>query len=1712
MNEEQMQDEELVQDVPVPESVLNEVAPEQEFAVQEVLMPVRVKTKEELDILKQLDYIKQSASRGLGVENEFLGGTPDILLEAAQSEDKATAIRALQAIAISFDYTPAQRAAASQMAYDYGTSSGPDAPLIDKGASIVKYAAENELIEDGSIDERQDIVEAFRNGDAVRQTNIEMSLDSTRDLAVFREAVAKGGVRYGLSILTDITNARSKLISADTAAGFVPTTTELSTDNFYRQLSRVTPEIGVVLDKYGAIGSVIDRGRRDADILTAVSKLPEAKLIVLAEEVIKLMNDSTLDSVLDHVNADVVDILFRRIVDPKSGQYTLQDVMQAEGVGAAVGTAMRTPAAEWIGREIIRPAFAILDYLPALGVAKNIAVNSAKRILPQMKTTSRFMGIVRPKASTDVAMAAAQSDEAAVAMGYNSREDALLRMMPSERSFFESPDVAYNVQQKVVADGLFRKRMMEELYSVSHTPVNIADPERLVDGYMNEMKGGSIVPHTSYTSITAKDGVFEVNGVFGKTDTEGYKSAAEAAATTKNFFGNVPVVTIFRKRTTGQMIHPEDEAYKSLLKDAKKNPSEYDWWARIDVKQPTWSVESSVIADTSTNIVGRILSGNNVLSRNFTAGLSQLVSSDVLSKGTYAAGTSRFATTQFNKLLGLEGVAPKERQSLSAILYRQNRERDGVLLSSKQLREAGITSLDGQAAYFNIKITLDNVKRLVDNNFAESLTREGFKDVVGADGIRVGFGKPVASGTLKVDTSYNVRLVDAGKDYVITVTGSRLDSMAKKGFSLYENKIAQFAKRTSDEVDVETTHILVANNVKDAQVRNIMADGVVPYSLGYTPEIRTGRVAIEGTSESGRKHIIGFADTISEAKVVVDRLKADPKMAKKFPNGIGQNIYKGMTHDYQAVGKRETYENLNGLVYGQKGDEIQNFSGVNGDATMLDPLEAVEHMTSMLAQQWTKGRHIEYSEGLATSFANKWNLLKPNVSVARTVDDLVERSSLVGDEVTAHKQLTGYLMHIEAQRIAPDMVDRTASAAWSAAANWAAEKQIPFLGRLIEKAAIKQAQNPTNLLQAVTRFNYFTKIRTNPLKHRIMNISSALVNMANPTAMATGLKQRSAFNAAVDFMESTTLSTKQIDDALIPTAKQFGVSVTELKELVKAYREGGVYNAADNNILFRNSLETEAQLVEMRALNGSYKGGDKMAKLDAMWQNMNKALGELGDVAGEREAMLTTFLTQYNVLKGQKGFNIMSQAGKEQLVAKTMVLSGNMVSEGALAMQKGMFRAMFQFHSYSVKMYWNALAPSWLGGSRLLSPKDKYGMVATQLLMFGADAVVGARSAAASLASEWANDSTLSDQEKRDRNEFLVSSGVQRLVENGVIGMFLNNYLKSFYYAWDDKEQDGSEYADFDFAGFMSVTGGASIVENTFRNVMKGFGESALIMSSVGGTEGWWPAAKSAVGTMSTAYLGVNGKTPKNIMDSIMSIGRITGSAYRGEEPMWSPARATARATLEHTVAGARPFINLLVSKRYGQEIANGKPRNRAFEEGLNGQLKAFFGLQTLDEKEAYRLNEAMRNFNAKNYYGSSGYQMEMKKAARSYVDGIVKDLSYLATDTGDRAISLREATLERHGRLLASELASMDTVDAIEYEAAINQALDDAMSKESIEKTVIENALGMMGNDVASYKDFSYIKEIMGESTLIRQNPQALDSYIGFINKWVETTFGDYE
>jgi hypothetical protein len=519
-----------------------------------------------------------------------------------------------------------------------------------------------------------------------------------------------------------------------------------------------------------------------------------------------------------------------------------------------------------------------------------------------------------------------------------------------------------------------------------------------------------------------------------------------------------------------------------------------------------------------------------------------------------------------------------------------------------------------------------------------------------------------------------------------------------------------------------------------------------------------------------------------------------------------------------------------------------------------------------------------------------------------------------------------------------------------------------------------------------------------------------------------------------------------------------------------------------------------------------------MAKLDAMWQNMNKALGELGDVAGEREAMLTTFLTQYNVLKGQKGFNIMSQAGKEQLVAKTMVLSGNMVSEGALAMQKGMFRAMFQFHSYSVKMYWNALAPKWLGGSRLLSAKDKYGIVATQLLMFGADAVVGARSAATSLASSWANDSTLSDQEKRDRNEFLVSSGVQRLVENGVIGMFLNNYFKSFYYAWDDKEQDGSEYADFDFSSFMSVTGGASIVENTFRNVMKGFGESALIMSSVGGTEGWWPAAKMAAGTVATSYLGVNGKTPKNIMDSIMSIGRITGSAYRGEEPMWSPARATARATLEHTVAGARPFINLLVSKRYGQEIANGKPRNRAFEEGLNGQMKAFFGLQTLDEKEAYRLNEAMRNFNAKNYYGSSGYQMEMNKAARSYVDGIVKDLSYLATDTGDRAISLREATLERHGRLLASELASMDTVDAIEYEAAINKALDDAMSKESIEKTVIENALGMMGNDVASYKDFSYIKEIMGESTLIRQNPQALDSYIGFINKWVETTFGDYE
>ena len=1715
MDEQKEITEAPVVETPVPDDILDSVSEEVEVAGEAVVMPEELMSPEWAEIRRNIDNIKHSASQAVGAENQYMNGDFDAIAKAVQGTDKQNAIKALEAITYSSAFTADQKAAAALEIVNYNKSKSADAPVADTAAGIMRYAVQQGLKEDGSLAGNEAIVQAFRNGDSAKAADIEMSLESTDDLRAFRAAQKKGGVKFAIQDLTNRVSGRSEFFSKATATGFVPGVTEGYTSAIYSDIAEGFPEIQKILDEKGKLGgATYARGTLDYAIMEAVSKMPEKRQMELAEKFIKVTQSRKDWGTLAHVYSDVADNLFRRVARPESGKATVRDIMTADGIGAAALTALDTPAAEWAGEYIVRPGFALLDWIPLAAAAKGVVKGSARRIMSTVSDQTRFLGLSRPKASLDNAMAAAQSDDAARALGYASRDEALARMMPNERAFYESSDIAHNVQEKVLGEAEFRKRVFDEMFSVSSSPTNIADPERLKAGLMREMAGGKIVPHTAYTSIDLQDGLFVVRGMFGETAENGYKSEKQAMDTARKFWGKeADIKPVFRRRVSGQVIHPEDANYKELMKDAKANPAEYDWWARVDTKRKPFSIEQEVIGESGSNFFSRAVSADSWVGRNLFGGLAQVVSNDVLQRSIFAAGNSKFAVEQFNRLNDLSRVGVAERKSLSGILYRQNKDKDGTLLTSAQLREQGITSVEGQAAYFNTKLMLDNVKRYTDTNFAEGLTRDGFKDIVGVGGTRLGFGKLTDAGGLTVNKSYNIRVVEDGAEDVITLTGEQAANMAKNGYELYTSKIKEFVKRTSDDVDLESTHFLVAKSAKDKSVLDITPNGVINYSPGYIPEIRTGRIAVYGVSESGARHIEGFADTISEASVVAKQLATDPKIARKYPGGLKTQIYKGVANDYRAMGTDETFENLNGLVYGVKGQEIKNFSGIDGSATMLDPLEAINHMTSMLATQYTKGRHIEYMENLADEFAKKWDLRLPTSARVRTLEDIVPAKDVIGDQLAARNQLEGFLTHLDAQRIRPDAVDDITSKAWKAIADAAATKQWGILGRYVEKMAIARAQSPVNVLQLLTKVNYFTKIRTNPLKHRFMNVASALINVANPVAMAKGLKQRSAFTAAIDLLDSKTMTTAEVNKAMTRLAKGFGVDEGEFREIVKTAREGGIINAADNNILFRNSLETQAQLVQMQSVQRHSRAGSVVGSLDGFWQAINRTLAELGDVAGEREAMITTFLTQYNVLKAEKGFNIATRAGKERLVGKTMVLSGNMVSEGALAMQRGAFRAMFQFNSYSTKMLWNALAPDFMGGARILSKQDRLGMAVTQLAMFGADGVVGARYAADVLANKWANNPDLSQEEQQRRNMMLTNTGAQRWVQNGFIGMFLNNYLKSYMEMWDETDDgSGRIYQDLDWAGFMAVTGSGNMLLNTITDAFKGFRDAAGLIASVGGPDGWWAAGKGALSTGAQASLGISAKMPANIMDSVMSVSRITGSAYRGEEPAWSVLRAGKRAVSENLVAGSRPFISVLMSEKYGEEIVNGKPRNRSFEAGLYGNIKMHLGLQSITEKEAYRLNEEMRKYRQQTVYGSSGYKAKMKESAKDYVGGLIKDLSYLADSDDEKGVSLRDAVMERHGKQLAIELASMKNVDALEYEEAIVEELKAVGGGDSIEAKVLNDALKLTQQRPASYKDFNYIKNVLGESELVREDADMLGSYLDYINEYIAEQFGDYE
>ena len=178
----------------------------------------------------------------------------------------------------------------------------------------------------------------------------------------------------------------------------------------------------------------------------------------------------------------------------------------------------------------------------------------------------------------------------------------------------------------------------------------------------------------------------------------------------------------------------------------------------------------------------------------------------------------------------------------------------------------------------------------------------------------------------------------------------------------------------------------------------------------------------------------------------------------------------------------------------------------------------------------------------------------------------------------------------------------------------------------------------------------------------------------------------------------------------------------------------------------------------------------------------------------------------------------------------------------------------------------------------------------------------------------------------------------------------------------------------------------------------------------------------------------------------------------------------------------------------------------------MYGSLKMHFGLQSISEKEGYRLSEAMAGMRKDTMYGSSGYKAKMKESAKSYVGGILKDLSYLVDADDEKAVSLRDAVLEKHGKYLAAELASLKTYDALEYESAINDEIDRVLGGESAEAKALNDALRLMQQTPASYKDFNYIKNIIGESQLAREDSDTLGAYLDYINEYIAEQFGDYE
>ncbi len=1358
----------------------------------------------------RLSYFRL-ANEGVGKETPPEGPTQDDILDTVRrAKDDNYEVRraAVEQLAFSYDIPAEQRAEYLKMFTNLQAIENKDANQYEQAEMLLERSHDQSLaLREGTLEEDGARIEertGSRRQAAIASTNVKtkkeailvsaaMSTDDDEEAnkllnTAYRNAdnqyffrprmIGKGGA-------TDLLNTGLELVPGSFNLGVNVIVLDLLQTSGIKSLQDFGNKYrGIDMKKFAEEGSG-ELKAKAAGLVAGLSPEDKRKFAAHLEAYRKAPIGTNASggrtlALQDAYGALLQDVLTR---DPNSEQGFLD-----KWIGAAVN---------FVGQETVMDAAQGLDSFATLvdfGGPMVLLTRGARNTNRMLKAAVHRAPISRNVVAREVATAVR-------AGGKGVEEDlpgAIATGLPKSRVAFDRSNISADLNKAFEEIDALSGRVEEQLMSIIKRPIAlVADGAPVAVREFVRSRGLHGSPANSVIEISEDQTNISVTGRFGGGDNVGYKTKEDAQAAIarmglSEYAGEVKYS--LRDKNSGVIYTEADgDIFKAAqsLSVSKRGAKHFEWFVdtsyNIPVNRLIYSdgIGENLIEGMGVPLLRRALFASSPTSSNsmfikafssFSPGnmfrnIYSALSPKVVNGMRLAAGSERDAEALFKTLYNnaVKRIPDAEWPAVNKAM-RATQANKGTL-TKQALRSLGVESDGAIAGYYAMQRGLEVSYAFARTGLSRSLAAQGYVRITSPKGRFLGYAKEVDT-IPELKQGEAVKYVDDGGETIIRTMGpAEMAGLKERGYTLYKSQEIEW----SGGMEVPYVAVKAADpKMKVIPVKE--GDDVLNAVPGYFPENLNDNYVVFGRSKSGRKYIVATARSEQAVKDFVAKefpnqtFKQGSEFAEKYTELVAEPF--GSVWNQSLQIRQGLYENLNGLVYGKKGEAIVSLDGPVG-SNYTDPMEAVYTTFRLLADNYTKGAHVQYLENTLMASLRKYPELLNNSQ------DVMLRGYVSIDDVVSSppqylqkqwEELTSTLNTIEAYKLLPD----DTVAATSKVSAWAASKATNWSGvQEIMQRASRTGFSPMNFWK---KFRYNTIIRMRPAPHYMLNSMQAVMNLGWPVSSGKAIVSHGTFQTALyarlDYAGGQI--SKQEMMKRIRELDKFksvtGLSSDELYDLADSYVTSGLWEQVKHNSTMKFATLSDAEQLGRPRNSG-------VSRLSQVANSIGDSFDAIGAPAGEHYATQFTYLAQYFATRGKNKSYLKSPTNKAALLGRTQDFLGNMTPEGQLGIQRGFLSASTQFQAFGMKMQFT-LTP-------FLQPTTLSKIDALRLGV-GAVPILGVRAfeTSALLYKTWL-DSYINDPDHLERREQWERSPIRPIAEKGIINSAIDALVRNVAFLFD---------------------------------------------------------------------------------------------------------------------------------------------------------------------------------------------------------------------------------------------------------------------------------------------------------------------------------------